>query len=596
MSDILDRVVATLDNPRQRGDKWEARCPAHDDHKPSLGVWLGDNGAIIICCQAGCEKESILARLGLGWGDLFPEKANGSNGNRSQIVDRYPYVDEAGVLLFEVCRLDPKSFRQRVPDKTQPSGWTWRLGDTRRVIYRLPQVLAAAAAGETVLVVEGERDVHAAEALGMTATTCPGGAGKWRPEFTEALRGADVVVVADRDAPGRSHARTVAEAVGKVTTVHCAEPLTGKDLADHLAAGHTLEELDLVEDRWRAGPPEVEADEPLVHPSLQPVDLSPVLDGSTVQPMPDLLHRDDGAALLYPGTINSVHGDSGAGKGWVVCHTIVQNALRGRRTLILDFEDTAHSLTARLTALGMSSDQIVRSVVYVRPQVELGVGAVGHLCRLVVEHHVDLVVVDSLGEAFALEGVDENKDVEVGPWFRRVARPLADAGPAVLLVDHSTKASDNPLHPSGSKRKRAAVGGASYLVEAVQPFVKGEGGRLRLTCAKDRHGNYRRGAAVADLVMTSTGDEVRLTLYAPAEQDAVEVGVELAVRAAVAAVKAEQQPLSRNALEGVMAIKCRAQLKRAGIDLAVSRGLLDEENGARGSRLYSVPTASETTP
>ena len=74
-----------------------------------------------------------------------------------------------------------------------------------------------------------------------------------------------------------------------------------------------------------------------------------------------------------------------------------------------------------------------------------------------------LAVVDSLGEAFGLEGIDENHDVEVAPWLRRVARRLADAGLSVLLLDHSTKSADNPRRPSGSKRKRAAITGASYL-------------------------------------------------------------------------------------------------------------------------------------
>ena len=259
MAGPLDTVLARLDNPRQRGDKWEARCPAHDDNKPSLGVWLGDNGAVILKCQAGCTNDDVLDALGLAWRDLFPPKQNGDRAHRTTggqklgpIVDRYPYVDEVGKLLFQVTRHDPKTFRQRRPDGR--GGWTWNIGDTRRVLYRLPQVLAAVAKGEEVVVVEGERDVHALEAAGYVATTCPGGAGKWRDSYTAVLTGADVVVVADKDEPGRKHARTVAEAVAKVATVRCAEARVGKDVADHLAAGLTVEELELIEDRWAPGP------------------------------------------------------------------------------------------------------------------------------------------------------------------------------------------------------------------------------------------------------------------------------------------------------------------------------------------------------
>lgn len=335
-------------------------------------------------------------------------------------------------------------------------------------------------------------------------------------------------------------------------------------------------------------PPTDDADE--VHASLYPVDLGPVLDGTVTQPVPDMVLRDDGAGLFYAGSVNGLHGDSGVGKGWVVAYAIRENAKRGKRTLILDFEDIAQSAVARLIAIGLTAADILSWVEYVRPEVPLGPRAVAHFCELIRRRNIALTVIDSLGEAFATEGVDENKDVEVGPWFRRVARPLADTGTTLLLVDHSTKATDNALHPSGSKRKRAAITGASYLLEAVQPFVKGADGRLRLTCAKDRHGNYRRAAPVADLVMTTAAVGVNLTLYAPAprgEGEGAGVDIELAARAAVKAVAEEGRPLSRVALEGLMKVKARATVKRGGIDLAVARGLLVETTGPRNARLYA---------
>lgn len=322
-------------------------------------------------------------------------------------------------------------------------------------------------------------------------------------------------------------------------------------------------------------------------PSLQPVDLGPILAGNAVQPLPDQLTRHDGRCLLYPAAVNGLHGDSGSGKGWVVCVLIAENARRGQRTMLIDLEDTAWSIVARLLAMGMEPAAILRSLVYVRPQVPLrGLLAVGHLVELVRSHNVSTIVVDSLGEAFSLEGVNEDRDNEVGPWLRNVARPLADAGPAVVLVDHSTKAADNPLHPSGSKRKRAAITGASYLVEATQPFVKDEGGRLRLVCAKDRHGNYRRGQKVADLVMESGDGRVDLRLYAASNAAVSATAVTIvAARSAVEAVKAAGSPQSRTSLVGLMTIKAGTDAKRGGIDYAIAKGALVEENGPRGARL-----------
>lgn len=47
-----------------RGGKWSgtkgmARCPAHDDHTPSLGVTLGRH-AILFHCFAGCDQVSVI--------------------------------------------------------------------------------------------------------------------------------------------------------------------------------------------------------------------------------------------------------------------------------------------------------------------------------------------------------------------------------------------------------------------------------------------------------------------------------------------------------------------------------------------------------
>jgi hypothetical protein len=56
-----------------------------------------------------------------------------------------------------------------------------------------------------VLIVEGERDVDTLAGLGFTATTCPMGAKKWRPEYNDALKGKNVVLIPDNDNEGREH-------------------------------------------------------------------------------------------------------------------------------------------------------------------------------------------------------------------------------------------------------------------------------------------------------------------------------------------------------------------------------------------------------
>lgn len=98
-----------------------------------------------------------------------------------------------------------------------------------------------------MLITEGERDADRAVAEGYCATTAPMGAGKWNKVADHArqiLTGADVIVVADRDQPGYAHARDIAASIGPVAkSLVVVEALTGKDLTDHLAAGHTVEDL-----------------------------------------------------------------------------------------------------------------------------------------------------------------------------------------------------------------------------------------------------------------------------------------------------------------------------------------------------------------
>jgi hypothetical protein len=244
----LERVQAALEaaGSRRQGRDWQ--CPSHEDRQPSLSVARGRDGRVLLRCQAGCDTETVVKMVGLELADLFAAKPRTP---KREVAATYRYLDERGGLLFEVVRFRPKAFRQRrraqagdPPDKVDCDGWVWSLGSTRRVLYRLPKVTAAVQAGQTVWVVEGERDVHALEAGGVVATCNPMGAGKWREEYAHVLAGATVVVVADADSAGRDHARTVAASLERVgCTVRVVQPAAGKDVADHLAAGHPLADL-----------------------------------------------------------------------------------------------------------------------------------------------------------------------------------------------------------------------------------------------------------------------------------------------------------------------------------------------------------------
>jgi RecA-family ATPase len=154
----------------------------------------------------------------------------------------YQYRNAAGELLYEVLRLVPKSFRQRRPDGN--GGYSYKLGDVERVLYRLPELLAYPDA--TTFVVEGEKDADRVAGLGLCATTISGGS-SWTPEIVAPLAGRDVFVVLDNDAPGYKKAEAAAKVlhgVAKSVRLVLLPDLQDKgDVSDWLAAGNTKEQL-----------------------------------------------------------------------------------------------------------------------------------------------------------------------------------------------------------------------------------------------------------------------------------------------------------------------------------------------------------------
>ena len=194
---------------QRRGKGWRCCCPAHTDTNPSLDIDTGADGRVLLICRsAKCSAAQICTAIGLTLPDLFdgPTPANLSTDDR--LLRTYDYSDESGTLLFQTVRLwapppKNKDFRQRRPDGK--GGWIWNLEGVRRVLYRLPE-LRAANPLEWVFLAEGEEDVDALVGLGLVATTNPMGAGKWKPEYAEFLRGRRVVILPDNDDPGRKHA------------------------------------------------------------------------------------------------------------------------------------------------------------------------------------------------------------------------------------------------------------------------------------------------------------------------------------------------------------------------------------------------------
>jgi 5S rRNA maturation endonuclease (ribonuclease M5) len=185
-------------------------------------------------------EEGLLLRdiMKCSYGDKAGMPSPGGKWKGKDITDVYPYQDEDGKTLFEVVRFEPKDFRQRLPNGK------WGIGNTRRVLYRLPEVIDAVKKKCTVYIVEGEKDVHTLETWGLHATCCPGGGGKWKKQFSEFLRGANVTILPDADKTGREHAAKVNKSLTSIAPeVNTVELPGAKDVSEWVEKGGTKEEF-----------------------------------------------------------------------------------------------------------------------------------------------------------------------------------------------------------------------------------------------------------------------------------------------------------------------------------------------------------------
>lgn len=309
---VTENFLSRLDGVRQTSSGWVARCPCrNDDQNPSLSIGQGDDGRTLVTCHRGlpCSVSEICDSVGLRVSDLMPQNysqdrthikprpVHVDNGKSSspqnkyekpakkpEFVESYDYTDENGKLLFQKVRYidedGKKTFRQRKPDGS--GGWVYSLGDTPKVLYNLPSVLAAKANNTVIWVVEGEKDANTLIEMGEVATTMPGGAGKWLDIHTETLAGAVVEIIADRDEVGMAHAKNVLE---KLSAAGCNAQAwvcpSAKDITDHIQAGRPIDEIMPLDGEIK----------PKITESNSELELSP--EDQTIRRLLDIVSRED---------------------------------------------------------------------------------------------------------------------------------------------------------------------------------------------------------------------------------------------------------------------------------------------------------------
>ncbi|MEU7200248.1 phage/plasmid primase, P4 family [Streptomyces sp. NPDC045470] len=65
------RFLARFPEVVEERGEYGVPCPVHDDQRPSLFFRLKEDGRLLVRCWAGCERDAILAALGMSARDLF---------------------------------------------------------------------------------------------------------------------------------------------------------------------------------------------------------------------------------------------------------------------------------------------------------------------------------------------------------------------------------------------------------------------------------------------------------------------------------------------------------------------------------------------
>ncbi len=239
----VELLLSKLPGAKRNDRGWVARCPAHDDKRPSLSVSEGGDGRALVHCHAGCAPEAITAALGLTLDDLAPERSGPTRpssapkrqtrstppskvfktandamaalektlGQRTALwTYRGADGEPVGVVLRWNLRGGKKNIR---PVSRTPAGWIIGGMPTPRPLYQLPTLANV----QRVFVTEGEKCADAVISLGLIATTSPHGAQSASSADWSPLAGKECILLPDNDKPGEEYAATVVGELSKLT-------------------------------------------------------------------------------------------------------------------------------------------------------------------------------------------------------------------------------------------------------------------------------------------------------------------------------------------------------------------------------------------
>jgi RecA-family ATPase len=490
--------------------------PGHRPHDRSLSLKLSATApdGFVVFSHAGDDviacRDHIRAQLGMpAWqpngksnGHASPENEMASAiaklrkgkpataapaPEEPRVVATYSYVSADGEVLYEVLRMQPKSFRQRRP--VTGGGYAYSLAGVQPVLYRLPELLKYPDA--TIFLCEGEKDADRLGSLDLTATTISGSTA-WTPELAEPLRGRNVFILVDNDGPGATKAEKAALALhgvaASVRLVLLPDLPPGGDVSDYLDAGRTRQQLEEVCLRAPTFDPKTATSSP------EPL---PFVDISSWRANEDVPPREWGVLDLFPRrNVALLSGPGAAGKSLLlqqlgVAHMLGRDWLGSLPELgpflYLSAEDDADEIHRRLA-------DILKHYGADFPD---------------LEHNFHLLTF--AGEDAVLGHADHTGLVKPTPLFERLLKAAIEIKPILIGIDTAADVFAGNENDRSQVRqfvgmlRKLAMQANAYVIVASHPSLTGINSGSGLSGSTGWHNSVRARAYLT--TVKTDGDE-----------------------------------------------------------------------------------------
>ena len=449
------------------------KCPFHDDQHASAGIYADDCGVWRFKCQA----------CGVG-GDVFDVRAKGQGKPLAEIlrevggqelprrqaafetieqaqkvlganVHRFTYAapntERVDLVVFRVDTPSGKTFRQLNHDG---KGWVFKAPPKPWPLYNRGRLAEA----EAVVVVEGEKCVHALHDVGIVATTSPCGAGKaeyanWRP-----LSGKNVILWPDKDDQGIQHMRQVVQLLTHLEPrprMLWLDP-AGLDLPEHGdAADYVAKHGDLNGGLARFVRETLETAEPVGHGREVKTIIEDTISGKRAAIEWPWRRLGKLTKALLPGTVTLLCGDPGAAKSFMLLEAFAYWHSQGFKVAVFQLEEDRRyhlhrALAQRAECSDLLDDQWVRD----HPDET----------RAAWEQHADFL--DSFGDVIHEASGGQISIGELAEWVA----VQAQAGCRIIAVDPVTMADSGsePWRADGAFldhcKKAIGIHGASLVL------------------------------------------------------------------------------------------------------------------------------------